>query len=45
LKGNAGKDKLKARDGEKDKVNCGGGEDKATVDDKDKVAGNCETVS
>ena len=44
LKGNAGKDKIKARGGGKDKVNCGAGKDKAKVDAKDKVSKNCETV-
>ena len=44
MKGNGGKDKLKTADGKKDKVNCGGGTDKAKVDAKDKVAANCETV-
>jgi streptogramin lyase len=38
------KDKLKTADRKRDKVNCGGGKDKATVDEKDKVARNCETV-
>jgi hypothetical protein len=44
MKGNGGKDKMKAADGFKDKVNCGGGKDKATVDAIDKVSKNCETV-
>jgi predicted outer membrane repeat protein len=44
LKGNAGKDKLKAADGKRDKVNCGGGKDKAVVDEKDRVARNCDEV-
>ncbi len=42
--GGSGKDKIKAADRKKDQVNCGSGEDKATVDEKDNVARNCETV-
>lgn len=45
LKGNAGKDTLRAADGKVDRVNCGGGKDKATVDAKDKVSNNCEQVT
>jgi Ca2+-binding RTX toxin-like protein len=43
LAGGKGKDKLKARDGKKDRVNCGPGNDTAKVDAKDKVR-KCETV-
>jgi Ca2+-binding RTX toxin-like protein len=43
LKGGGGKDKVKAADGKRDKVNCGSGEDSATVDPKDRVH-NCEEV-
>ena len=31
-------------DGVRDKVNCGSGDDKATVDNKDKVKKNCDRV-
>jgi hypothetical protein len=40
----SGRDKVKAADSKRDQVNCGKSKDKATVDEKDKVAGNCETV-
>ena len=43
-KGNAGDDKLNAVDAKTDKVNCGGGDDKAVVDPIDRVSRNCETV-
>jgi Ca2+-binding RTX toxin-like protein len=43
LTGGGGKDTLKARDGKKDKVNCGAGNDTAKVDAKDKVR-KCEDV-
>jgi Ca2+-binding RTX toxin-like protein len=43
-KGGAGNDRVKARNGKADKVDCGGGKkDVATVDKKDTVK-NCETV-
>ncbi len=45
LKGGAGRDKLRANDGKRDRVNCGGGKDRAAVDERDKVARNCERVS
>jgi Ca2+-binding RTX toxin-like protein len=44
LFGNAGNDRLRAADGFIDQVNCGGGDDTATVDRKDKVKKNCERV-
>jgi hypothetical protein len=44
LKGNAGNDKLDAADRRRDRVNCGAGRDKATVDRKDRVSDNCEKV-
>jgi Ca2+-binding RTX toxin-like protein len=40
-----GNDTIDARDGEADQVDCGPGEDKATVDAADTVAANCESVS
>jgi Ca2+-binding RTX toxin-like protein len=43
LKGGGGKDKVKAADGKRDKVNCGSGDDSATVDPEDRVH-NCEEV-
>jgi Ca2+-binding RTX toxin-like protein len=43
LKGGGGKDKVKAADGKRDKINCGGGEDRAAVDPEDRVT-NCEEV-
>jgi hypothetical protein len=41
--GGSGKDTVNARDGARDKVNCGAGKDRATVDKKDRVRG-CERV-
>jgi Ca2+-binding RTX toxin-like protein len=43
-RGNAGDDKLNAVDAKTDRVNCGGGDDKATVDPIDRVSRNCEDV-
>jgi hypothetical protein len=39
-----GNDTIDARDGEPDQVDCGPGQDTATVDAVDTVASNCETV-
>jgi hypothetical protein len=44
IKGQGGKDRLKAVDGKSDRVNCGGGKDRATVDKNDRVSDNCEKV-
>jgi hypothetical protein len=44
FKGDDGADKLDAVDGERDRVSCGAGDDKATVDPVDKVSQSCETV-
>ena len=44
LFGGGDEDKLLARDGNKDRVNCGAGKDLAVVDKKDRVSRNCETV-
>lgn len=43
LSGGSGDDVLKARDGERDRVRCGGGDDRAKVDKRDRVKG-CETL-
>ena len=43
-KGNAGDDRLNAVDAKTDRVNCGGGDDKAVVDPIDRVSRNCESV-
>jgi hypothetical protein len=42
--GGDGDDVIKARRGGKDKVNCGKGEDRAVVDNKDKARKSCEKV-
>lgn len=39
-----GDDTVNARDGRRDRVNCGAGDDLAKVDRKDKVSRNCERV-
>lgn len=44
LRGGAGNDMLNAADGARDRVKCGGGRDKATVDSRDKVSRSCEKV-
>jgi hypothetical protein len=45
LTGGRGNDRLQARDGAADTVNCGpGSNDRAVVDDSDKVAASCEQV-
>jgi Ca2+-binding RTX toxin-like protein len=44
LKGGAGNDVINAKDGEPDKVRCGFGDDRATVDPTDAVKA-CEIVS
>ena len=44
LEGAAGNDRLLTRDGERDIVRCGSGNDQAVVDNKDQVAPNCESV-
>ena len=43
LKGGAGDDTINAKDGEPDRVRCGFGNDRATVDSVDTVH-DCETV-
>jgi Ca2+-binding RTX toxin-like protein len=42
LRGGNGKDWLMARDGEKDRLECGGGRDDYTVDSFDVVSEDCE---
>jgi Ca2+-binding RTX toxin-like protein len=42
--GGAGDDFIEARDGERDYVECGSGNDVASVDLGDRVARNCETL-
>jgi Ca2+-binding RTX toxin-like protein len=44
LFGGSGDDHLDARDGYADRVVCGSGTDVATVDAKDTVSADCETV-
>jgi hypothetical protein len=44
LSGGPGNDLVVARDGERDRVFCGQGRDRAVVDAKDSVHGDCETV-
>jgi Ca2+-binding RTX toxin-like protein len=45
LLGGPGSDLIRARDGYRDIVDCGGGSDFALVDHGDRVARNCEHVS
>jgi Ca2+-binding RTX toxin-like protein len=42
--GGAGNDRISARNGKRDKINCGGGSDVVRADAKDRVLANCETV-
>ena len=42
LKGGGGDDVIAARDGQRDVVSCGPGDDRAKVDRKDRVANDCE---
>ena len=44
IRAGGGNDKVKAADGTKDKVKCGLGNDKATVDKKDVVSPDCNKV-
>ncbi len=43
LTGGRGDDVINAIDGEADRVSCGPGNDRARVDDNDRLAGNCES--
>ena len=40
----AGDDFIEAKDGQRDYVECGGGDDAASVDARDRVAPGCETL-
>ena len=40
----SGDDRIGARDGRADEIDCGTGEDRVTADRRDEVAPNCETV-
>ncbi|HKH09918.1 MAG TPA: hypothetical protein VKA73_02120 [Rubrobacter sp.] len=44
LLGGAGDDFIEARDGERDYVWCGPGDDTVSADPVDRVSGNCETL-
>jgi Ca2+-binding RTX toxin-like protein len=44
FEGGPGNDDIFSRDGKRDDVDCGSGNDIAKVDSKDKVAANCEKV-
>jgi Ca2+-binding RTX toxin-like protein len=44
LNGGAGNDDIYSRDGKRDYVDCGSGNDIAKADHKDKVAANCEKI-
>jgi Ca2+-binding RTX toxin-like protein len=44
LLGGAGDDFLETKDGERDYVDCGPGEDAASVDMQDRVSRTCETI-
>jgi Ca2+-binding RTX toxin-like protein len=44
LVGGAGDDFIEASDGTRDQVRCGPGQDVVSVDEKDFVASDCETV-
>jgi Ca2+-binding RTX toxin-like protein len=45
LNGGRGRDRILARDGVRDRINCGAGIDTVRADRADKVARNCEHVS
>ena len=45
LKGGRGRDRIRARDGVRDRINCGSGVDTVRADRGDAVASNCEHVS
>ena len=44
LSGNGGNDRINARDGRRDRVNCGRGRDSVVADRADRVSRNCERV-
>ena len=45
LRGGRGRDRIRARDGVRDRINCGAGVDTVRADRADVVASNCEHVS
>jgi len=45
LNGGRGRDRIFARDGVRDRINCGAGVDTVRADRADVVASNCEHVS
>ena len=45
LRGGPGRDRIRARDGVRDRINCGAGDDTVRADRADVVASNCEHVS
>jgi Ca2+-binding RTX toxin-like protein len=45
LGGGPGRDRIRARDGVRDRINCGAGDDTVRADRSDVVASNCEHVS
>ena len=45
LSGGRGRDRIRARDGVRDRINCGAGVDTVRADRADVVAANCEHVS
>ncbi len=44
VSGNSGNDRIGARDGKRDRINCGTGRDRVVADRSDRVARNCERV-
>ena len=45
ISGGSGNDRINARDGRRDRVNCGLGRDRVVADSVDRVSRNCERVS
>ena len=44
ISGGSGADRISARDGRRDRINCGTGRDSVTADRRDRVSRNCERV-
>ena len=44
ISGSSGSDRISARDGKRDRINCGSGRDRVVADRIDRVARNCERV-
>ena len=44
INGNSGNDRINARDGQRDRIDCGTGRDRVIADRIDRVARNCERV-